>query len=146
MNMDLDTLLEKISKQPAVLADDFDRFYAVYFPSFPLSELEQRWNEIGSIPLGRGYPDVLYGEWLELSEEFIEENFTSLEMAISKAYGRLPYHIRLCCDEDSALYTPTGKVVFHRGLDTSESDYRHEHYGPAKLRYKQWQKEQANES
>lgn len=87
-------------------------------PDFPLEELETWWANQPALGYLR-VEDFLsqHGQcWC------VEECDQPYEKALElyQQYGEGYYHLHLCCDEDSVLYTLENKKIYHQGSTASE--------------------------
>lgn len=113
----------KLNAGSLCIAVDEERDYRqwLWFPTFPLQELEEKWRAAPAWGM-KGWQEYFGGHWIgnEDYERDSEEGSANREQFLS-IYHRLSdtkryYTIDACCDEDSSLWAPDGRVLVHAGF------------------------------
>ena len=118
------SIAERIKKEFCVPVVE-ERGLALYlwFPSCPAEALEALWKSIPASGM-KGLFDALGGEWILVDTGWLNPDSTEI-MASVDDYERIDspfrYRAEICCDEDSYLSTPDGRIVVHAGFDWSEA-------------------------
>lgn len=105
------------------VSEEQDFRHHIWFPPFPESELEAKWQAMPSCGM-KGIFDFIGGEWISQDNgEWIPQSdgtkkYMHGEMELFDSLWRPDRYIaHICCDEDSYLCTPDGRVLVHAGFD-----------------------------
>jgi hypothetical protein len=97
--------------------EEFGYKLHIWFPPFSQEELESRWRETPSCGM-KGLFAALGGDWINIDEA---PDGSAAALEGPEIYARLDdpsrYTAHICCDQDSHLITPDGRVLVHGGFD-----------------------------
>lgn len=105
--------------------------YWIWFPPFARSELETRWQALGTAGSLTDWHAALGGDWVgahsygEDAEDPCSDCAQFLALYKQRTDTRRWYRPFICCDEHSSLWTPDGRVLVHAGYSGSVHDMQH---------------------
>ncbi len=117
-------LAQRAKKEFCIAAYEDPAVNSLWFPPVPPHEIEAYWAGQPSVGIGK-LPAQLGGKWIDEREYWgCDRARRQFRTLVLRLQTKERYWAMACCDDDSYLATPDGRLIFHAA--STEECRRHE--------------------